>query len=140
MKVRDILNYLEERFPYELAADFDYNKIGLTLGDVDDEITGVLCSLDLSDEVIEEAIKKDCNLILTHHPLTFVPMTKFLKSDENGSLIFKLIKNNISLISMHTNMDFADEGVNEIDKTVDIIKRAGANRKACKERAYKAGS
>lgn len=134
MKVRDILNYLEERFPYELAADFDYNKIGLTLGDADDEITGVLCSLDLCEEVIEEAIKKDCNLILTHHPLTFVPMTKFLKSDEKGSLIFKLIKNNISLISMHTNMDLGKDGV--ADTLCKLFELKNSNYGACKKDEY----
>ena len=74
MKVKTIL---EERFPYELAADFDQNKIGLALGDEEDDAKGILCALDLSDAVIEEAINKNCNLIITHHPLTFVPMTKF---------------------------------------------------------------
>ena len=111
MKIKDVLNYLEQRFPYELAADFDNNKIGLTLGDAEDDVKGILCALDLSEEVIDEAINKNCNLIFTHHPLTFIPMTKFLKSDEKGSLIFKLIKNDISLISMHTNLDLGKDGV-----------------------------
>lgn len=111
MKVKTILEYLEERFPYELAADFDQNKIGLALGDEEDDVKGILCALDLSDAVIEEAINKNCNLIITHHPLTFVPMTKFLKTDEKGHLIFKLIQHNISLIAMHTNMDLGKDGV-----------------------------
>lgn len=134
MKVKDILEYLEERFPYELAADFDNNKIGLTLGDVEDEIKGVLCSLDLSEEVIEEAIKKDCNLILTHHPLTFVPMTKFLKTDEKGALIFKLIKNDISLIAMHTNMDLGKDGV--ADTLCKLFDLRDSNYGVCKKDEY----
>lgn len=111
MKVNDILKYLENRFPYELAADFDYNKIGLVVGNENENVKGVLCSLDLTHNVINEAIKNNCNLIFIHHPITFTPLTKILQNDEKGSLIISLIKNNISLIVMHTNMDLGKDGV-----------------------------
>lgn len=111
MKVSNILQYLEKRFPYDLAADFDYNKIGLVVGDENMKVSGILCALDLTHNVIDEAINKKCNLIFTHHPITFSPLTKILQSDEKGSLIIKLIKNNISLIAMHTNMDLGKDGV-----------------------------
>lgn len=113
MKIKEVLNYLEQRFPYELAADFDYNKIGLTIGDETDELKNVICALDLTHEVIDEAIKKDCNLIITHHPFTFSPITKILKKEEKGSLIYRMIENGISLIAMHTNMDLGFGGVND---------------------------
>ena len=113
MKVNNILNYLEQRFPYELAADFDLNKIGLSIGDGYAEVKGILCALDITAEVIDEAIKNNCNLILSHHPLTFSPITKVLLNDEKGSLIIKLIKNDINVISMHTNMDLGKDGVGD---------------------------
>ena len=111
MNVRKILSYLEKKFPYDLAADFDNNKIGLTIGDYDQEVSAVLFALDLTLEVIGEAINKACNLIVCHHPFTFAPMTKVLLNDEKGSLIYKMIKNDISLIAMHTNMDLGEDGV-----------------------------
>ncbi len=113
MKVNNILKYLEQRFPYELAADFDLNKIGLSIGDESAEVKGILCALDVTAEVIDEAIKNNCNLILSHHPLTFAPITKVLLNDEKGSLIIKLIKNDINVISMHTNMDLGKDGVGD---------------------------
>lgn len=114
MKVKDILKYLEDRFPYELAADFDRGKIGLTIGDGNNEVSSILCSLDLTEEVIEEAINKNCNLIISHHPFLFNGITKVLYSgDDKGSIIYKMIKNDISLIAMHTNMDLGIDGVGD---------------------------
>ena len=111
MKVKDILLYLENRFPYDLAADFDKNKIGLTIGNYDQEVNGILFALDLTLGVIEEAICKKCNLIVCHHPFIFAPITKVLVNDEKGALIYEMVKNNISLIAMHTNMDLGKDGV-----------------------------
>jgi len=111
MKIKDILTYLENRFPYELAADFDKNKIGLTIGNLNNDVNGVLCALDLTVDVIEEAVNNNCNLIVSHHPFIFSPITKVLENDEKGALIYKMIKNNISLIAMHTNMDLGKDGV-----------------------------
>ncbi len=131
MKVKEILHYLEQRFPYELASDFDYNKIGLTIGNEENEVFGVLCSLDLTNESIEEAISKKCNLIITHHPFTFSPITKVLANEEKGSLIYKMIKNDISLIAMHTNMDLGIDGVGDtLCKLFDLKKsNYGINEK-----------
>jgi len=125
MKIKEVLNYLEQRFPYELAADFDYNKIGLTIGDESNELRNVICALDLTHEVIEEAIKKDCNLIITHHHFAFSPITKVLKKDEKGSLIYKMIQNDISLIAMHTNMDLGYDCVN--DSLCKLLKLNNSN-------------
>ena len=113
IKVKDVLKYLEQRFPYELAADFDLGKIGLTIGNPENLITGILCTLDLTDEVIDEAVSKNCNLIISHHPFLFSGITKVLYSDDKGSIIYKMIKNDISLIAMHTNMDLGIGGVGD---------------------------
>lgn len=131
MNVRKILSFLEKKFPYELAADFDHNKIGLTIGDYNQEVGAVLFALDLTLEVIDEAINKGCNLIVCHHPFTFAPITKVLVDDEKGSLIYKMIKNNISLIAMHTNMDLGEDGVADTLCSMLEIKESnfGANLK-----------
>lgn len=111
MKVQDVLKYMETRFPYELAENFDQGKIGLTIGNRNNEVTGILCSLDLTTQVIDEAVKKGCNLIITHHPVLFSPITKVLFDDDKGEIIYKMARNDISLIDMHTNMDLGFNGV-----------------------------
>ena len=131
MKVKDILLYLENRFPYELAADFDKNKIGLTIGDSNQNVDGILFALDLTLDVINEAINKKCNLIVCHHPFIFSPITKVLVNDEKGSLIYKMVQNNISLIAMHTNMDLGKDGVADTLATMLNMKESnyGAHTK-----------
>lgn len=114
MKIKEILTYIEQRFPYELAANFDLDKIGLTIGDENNELKGVLCALDLTLPVIEEAKRLNCNLIICHHPFTFTPLTKILANDEKGALIYGMVKNDISLIAMHTNMDLGIDGVDDV--------------------------
>lgn len=111
INVNDVLKYLESRFPYDLAADFDKGKIGLTIGNKNNIVTGIVCSLDLTNEVIEDAIEKNANLIICHHPFAFSGMTKVLYEEEKGSLIYNMVKNDISLIAMHTNMDLGYDGV-----------------------------
>lgn len=111
MKNKDVLRYLENRFPYTLASDFDKGKIGLTIGSINNDVKGIVCSLDLTCEVIEDAINKNANLIITHHPLLFSPITRINPDEEKGKIIYAMIKNNISLISMHTNMDLGVDGV-----------------------------
>ena len=63
MFVRDVCNYLEEKYPKINAEDFDQPRIGLTIGSENIEVKNILFSLDLNEEVVDEAIKKDCNLI-----------------------------------------------------------------------------
>ena len=99
INVNDVLKYLESRFPYDLAADFDKGKIGLTIGNKNNIVTGIVCSLDLTNEVIEDAIEKNANLIICHHPFAFSGMTKVLYEEEKGSLIYNMVKNDISLIA-----------------------------------------
>lgn len=112
MRVNDVCNYLNNRFPLEYAMDYD-KAIGLAIGDGKIEVTGVMLALDCNIEVIKEAIKNKCNLIITHHPLLFNPIYKILYNDFKGEIIKMLIENNMSLYSMHTNLDVASGGVND---------------------------
>ena len=94
--------------PKELAEDFD--NVGLLVGDENAEVKGIMVSLDCFDEVIDRAEDLGANLIVTHHPIIFDP----LKSVTADTLVYKLISKGISVISMHTNLDQADGGVNDV--------------------------
>jgi dinuclear metal center YbgI/SA1388 family protein len=106
--VKNIYDFVDEIAPFEKACSWD--NVGLIVGDMKDEVKGVLISLDLTKQVIEEAISKKANLIITHHPILFTPLRK-ITDDE---IAFMLIKNNINLISAHTNLDIAKGGINDL--------------------------
>jgi dinuclear metal center YbgI/SA1388 family protein len=110
MTGKEIIKYLEEWAPKGIAWDKD--NVGLQVGDPEITIKNVLLSLDLKEEVIESAIKENCNLIITHHPLLYYPLKNldFSKSSR-ARMIEKLINNNITLYSAHTNLDFTKHGV-----------------------------
>ena len=104
--VKDIYNFLDEFCPFENCLDFD--NVGVLLGSAEDKVTKVLLVLDIVDEVYEEAQRLNANLIITHHPIIF----NGLKKISSDSLICKLLKENINVISAHTNLDVAKNGVN----------------------------
>jgi dinuclear metal center YbgI/SA1388 family protein len=103
-----MLEFLYTVAPRELVEDFD--NVGLLVGDVNSEINGILVALDCFDEVIERAEDLGANLIVTHHPVIFNP----LKSVTADSIVHKLIAKGISVISMHTNLDQGNGGVNDV--------------------------
>lgn len=107
MIVYDIYDFLDQK--YDFASALPYDNVGLLVGDGRDKVTGVLVCLDCTDEAITEAVNSGANLILTHHPVIFDP----LKSVTEQSMVYRLIKNGISVISAHTNLDQADGGVND---------------------------
>lgn len=110
MTGKEIIKYLEEWAPKGIAWDKD--NVGLQVGDPKIKIKNVLISLDLNEEVINSAVKENCNLIITHHPILYYPL-KNLDFSKNlkARMIEKLIKNNITLYSAHTNLDFTKHGV-----------------------------
>lgn len=107
MTVQDIFNFLNGKFPVDTACDFD--NVGLLVGDKNSNVTKALIALDCTKITIDNAIENGCNLIVTHHPVIFAP----LKTVLSESIVYKLIKNNISVISMHTNLDISINGVND---------------------------
>lgn len=106
-----IIKYMNELAPEYLAEDWD--NVGLLVGNKYSTVKKVLVALDCIDSVIDEAIELGANLIVTHHPLIFKPIKK-INSDTLNGIIYKLIQNNISLYSAHTNFDIADGGTNDI--------------------------
>lgn len=111
MKLNDLIKRIEKKYPLNLAYDWD--NVGLLVGDFDSEVKKILVALEANEKVIDEAIEKNVDLIVTHHPFIFRKMNKINTRDLKGRLIHKLIKNNISLYSMHTNFDIAFDGLND---------------------------
>ncbi len=111
MKIRQILCALEEFAP--LALQDGYDNAGLQIGLAEDaDASGALLCLDVTEEVIDEAIKLGCNLIVSHHPLLFRPLKSINTDDWIGRCVMKAIKNGIAIYSAHTNLDSAKGGVN----------------------------
>lgn len=110
MEIGDILSALERFAPLSFQEDFD--NAGLQLGLTKVETTGVLLCLDITEEVIDEAIGLNCNLIVSHHPLLFRPVKSITGKNYVERCIIKAIKNDITIYSAHTNLDNIYRGVN----------------------------
>lgn len=110
MTCREVFKYLEEWAPKEIAWQND--NVGLQVGHTNKKVKNILISLELTEEVLKYAVKKNCNLIITHHPLIFHQIKNLnLNANSNSKLIEQLIKHEITLYSAHTNLDFAKNGV-----------------------------
>ncbi len=110
MRLSEIIKKLEKAFPKDMAESWD--NVGLLVGERNRDIKKIQISLDATERVIEEAVKNKVDLILTHHPLIFSPLKTVTDSSLLGKKIIKLIKNDIALYSMHTNLDSAENGLN----------------------------
>ena len=119
MKVKDICNYLEELAPLNYAEDFD--NVGLLVGDKESKVTGVLVTLDTLEHIVDEAIAKNCNLIVSFHPIIFSGLKKITGRNYVERVVLKAIKNNIAIYSMHTALDNVSNGVSaKICQVLDV--------------------
>ncbi|MDW8394267.1 MAG: Nif3-like dinuclear metal center hexameric protein [Chitinophagales bacterium] len=109
MKLRQIIDAIEAAAP--LALQESYDNSGLLLGNPDLDINGALIALDLTDEVLDEAISTGYNLIITHHPLIFHPLKKLAGENRVSHLIVRAIRHNVALYAAHTSLDNAPQGV-----------------------------
>lgn len=103
----EIYHALAKLAPVELAESWD--NVGL-LVDTGAEVTGILVTLDITEEVVREAQRAGCQLIVSHHPVIFAPLKRLSGQD----VAFHLVQNNISAVCMHTNLDAAEGGVNDV--------------------------
>jgi dinuclear metal center YbgI/SA1388 family protein len=110
MKIAQITGILEEYAPLSLQDDFDNS--GLQVGDTSQKVTGILLCLDVTEEVVDEAIELGCNLIVSHHPLLFKPLKSLTGKTYIERCIMKACKSDIVIYSAHTNLDNAKGGVN----------------------------
>src|SRR5690606_10278491 len=109
-KIKDIITVLEKLAP--LAWQESYDNSGLQTGNANDEVTGVLITLDCTPEVVDEAIAKNCNVIIAHHPVIFKPLKRLTGSNHVEQTIIKAIQHNIAIYASHTNLDSVIGGVN----------------------------
>lgn len=111
VKIADIYHWIDKIAPFELAEEWD--NVGLLVGSMENEVDSVLCALDLNEKVIDEAIEKNAQLIVTHHPVLFRGRKNLREDDPEGRMLCRLIRANIGLIAAHTNFDNAVPGVND---------------------------
>ncbi len=111
MKINKVVEILNEWAPEADAQEWD--NVGLLIGSEEDELTGILVALDVTEAIANEAKESGSNLIITHHPIIFSPLYTLKRNEYPASVIVQLIKNDLSLYTMHTNLDVAESGVNE---------------------------
>ena len=110
VKIKEVLSALERFAPLPLQESWD--NAGLQVGLTETEVSGALLCLDVTEKVIDEAIRKGCNLVVSHHPLLFRGLKTISDLTDVQRTVVKAIENRICVISMHTNMDNAKGGVN----------------------------
>jgi dinuclear metal center YbgI/SA1388 family protein len=111
MKLSLLTAYLESLAP--LAYQEDYDNSGLIVGQPDQEVNQALISLDCTEAVVDEAIAKDCQVIISHHPIVFRGLKKFNGKTYVERVVEKAIRNQIAIYAIHTNLDNVMNGVNE---------------------------
>ena len=115
--VKDIYRFIDIIAPFSTQEEWDNS--GLLVGEENKEVSRILFALDITSDVLNQAINANAELIITHHPIIFKPVSNIL----SDSLLYKLIENGISIISAHTNYDKAVDGVNDI-----LCKTIGATK------------
>ena len=111
MKIGKITNYLEQIAPLHYQESYDNS--GLISGNEEHEIKQALITLDCTEEIVEEAIAKKCELIIAHHPIVFKGLKKLNGKNYVERTIIKAIKNNIAIYAIHTNLDNVHNGVSK---------------------------
>ena len=112
LTIQQVYDFINERAPFDTQLAFDNS--GLLVGAPDREVTGVHFALDVTNRVIDEAVANGANLIVTHHPMMFSPVKRLVETEHEARLLCRLIREGISLISAHTNLDQAPGGCNDV--------------------------
>ena len=110
MKIKEVLSALERFAPLPLQESWD--NAGLQVGLTETEVSGALLCLDVNEKIVDEAIQKGCNLVVSHHPLLFRGLKTISDLTDVQRTVMKAVQKGICVISMHTNMDNAKGGVN----------------------------
>ncbi|MCL1850281.1 MAG: Nif3-like dinuclear metal center hexameric protein [Bacteroidetes bacterium] len=111
MQIKEVIQFLEQKFPLQWQEDFD--NCGVQCGDASHKITGIVVCFDMSEAVIDEAIAKGANMVISHHPIIYKNgLRKIEPNNRVGKIIIKALENRILLYSMHTNIDSGKGGGN----------------------------
>tara|TARA_R110002096_G_scaffold3698_4_gene18270 strand:- start:3553 stop:4653 length:1101 start_codon:yes stop_codon:yes gene_type:complete len=108
--IKDIISHLENLAP--TAYQESYDNAGLIVGDPMAEVKGIICSLDVTEDVVKEAKEKNCNLIVAHHPIVFRGLKSLTGKNYIERTVINAIKNDIAIYAIHTNLDAVSQGVN----------------------------
>ncbi|MBC8173746.1 MAG: Nif3-like dinuclear metal center hexameric protein, partial [Chitinophagales bacterium] len=111
MKISEVIQYLETIAPPGLQENYD--NAGLLVGDKNEEVTGIMISLDATEEIVQQASDNHCNLIISHHPIIFSGLKKMTGTNYIERTVISAIKKNIALYAIHTNLDSIQGGVNQ---------------------------
>jgi putative NIF3 family GTP cyclohydrolase 1 type 2 len=120
-KIKDIVEYLEAWAPPTFQEPYD--NAGLITGDMSEEVTGVVIALDCIEAVVEDAIGKNCNLVVAHHPIIFKGIKKLTGKNYIEKTIIKAVRHDIAIFAIHTNLDHISTGVNN-----EIARRVGLQK------------
>lgn len=110
MRIKEIIQSIEQLAPVPLQEDYDNS--GIQVGDINKEATGALLAIDITENVVDEAVSLGCNLIISHHPLAFKPFKSLTGKNYVERCLMKAIKNDVVIYAAHTNLDNAQGGVN----------------------------
>jgi len=109
MILKDLCSYLDSAVP--LSFQESYDNSGLQVGSPEKKISSAIITVDVTEDVIEEAITKKCDVIISHHPLIFGNLKRLAGSDSTQRTIIKAIKNDVAIYSAHTNLDVITNGI-----------------------------
>jgi dinuclear metal center YbgI/SA1388 family protein len=110
IKIKDVTHYLESLAPRSYQESYD--NAGLITGDPNSAVTGVVVTLDCTEDVVQEAIRLKCNLVVAHHPIVFRGLKKLTGANYVERVVIQAIKNDVAIYAIHTNLDNVATGVN----------------------------
>lgn len=135
MDLKQVSSLLDETFPLDYALEWD--KVGLQIGDLTSEVHRILVALDVTSRVVQEAYEKDIDLIITHHPLIFSPLSRILSTSYPEKVVMHMIKEGLALYILHTNLDAMPGGLNDFWADRMGLKRVEAVDPEIRQRFYK---
>lgn len=135
MIVKDILDIMEKIAPSKLIDKWD--NCGFQIGDINGSVKAIMLTLDVTEEVVQEAISKNVDLIISHHPILFNPISKITLNDTKGKMLYDIIKHDISVYSAHTNLDVCNGGVNDVLADILQLRNIKILSKLYEEKLYK---
>ncbi len=111
--VAEALSLIKKFAPEEYEFKKEYDNIGLTLGSPDAQVKKILCCLDVTGAVVDEAIETGADLIISHHPLVWFPLKNVTDETVQGRLLLKAARAGLNIYAAHTNLDFCKDGIND---------------------------
>lgn len=119
IKVKDIAKAIEDFAPKNLQEDYD--NTGLQIGDPEMQVSAVLLCLDVTEEILDEAMRRQCNMIVSHHPLLFSGLKRISGETPTERIVIKALRHNVAIYASHTNLDSTHEGVSfELAHTINM--------------------